>query len=52
MAPLLVVGVPAAAHAQVAVLRPVPATNCAVFPADNIWNRRVDSLPVHPDNTT
>jgi hypothetical protein len=52
MASLLVVGVPAAAHAQVAVLRPVPDTNCAVFPADNIWNTRVDSLPVHPESAT
>ncbi|HEY3022889.1 MAG TPA: hypothetical protein VGK11_04545 [Actinomycetota bacterium] len=52
MASLLVVGVPAAAHAQMAVLRPVPDTNCSVFPADNIWNTRVDSLPVHPDGAT
>jgi hypothetical protein len=52
MASLLVVGVPAAAHAQVAVLRPVPDTNCAVFPADNIWNTRVDLLPVHPESAT
>lgn len=22
--------------------------NCPVFPADNIWNARVDSLPLHP----
>ena len=21
---------------------------CPMFPADNIWNARVDSLPVHP----
>jgi hypothetical protein len=52
MASLLVVGVPAAAHAQVAVLRPVPDTNCTVFPADNIWNTRVDALPVHPESAT
>jgi hypothetical protein len=44
--------VPAAAHAQVAVLRPVPDTNCTVFPADNIWNTRVDALPVHPESAT
>ena len=48
MASLLVVGVPAAAHAQVAALGPVPDTGCTVFPADSIWNTRVDALPVHP----
>ena len=26
--------------------------NCAVFPADNIWNTRVDQLPVHPSSST
>src|SRR5262245_52928285 len=24
------------------------ATACTVFPADNVWNQRVDTLPVHP----
>ena len=24
--------------------------NCPVFPADNFWNARVDSLPVHPQS--
>jgi hypothetical protein len=52
MASLLVVGVPAAAHAQVTVLRAVPDTNCGVFPAGNIWNTRVDSMPVHPESAT
>jgi hypothetical protein len=27
----------------------VPA-ECAVFPADNIWNTRIDGLPPHPDS--
>ena len=27
---------------------PAKALNCAVFPPDNPWNQRVDSLPVHP----
>ena len=27
---------------------PAEALNCAVFPPDNPWNQRVDSLPVHP----
>ena len=48
MASLLVVGLPAAARAQVAALGPVPDTSCTVFPADNIWNTRVDALPLHP----
>lgn len=38
------VGVALAAPASAA---PVPGTSCDVFPADNIWNTRVDSLPVN-----
>lgn len=26
---------------------PPPADDCSILPADNIWNRRVDDLPVH-----
>src|SRR5262245_49732178 len=26
--------------------------NCSVFPADNIWNTRVDQLPVSPSSST
>src|SRR6266849_8730272 len=26
--------------------------NCTVFPADSIWNTRVDQLPVHPSSST
>jgi hypothetical protein len=26
--------------------------SCPVFPADNIWNTRVDQLPVHPTSST
>lgn len=26
--------------------------SCAVFPADNIWNTRIDQLPVSPSSTT
>ncbi len=25
---------------------------CAVFPADSIWNTRIDQLPVHPSSST
>ncbi|HYP20556.1 MAG TPA: hypothetical protein VEY08_10815 [Chloroflexia bacterium] len=28
--------------------RPTATGACTVFPANNIWNRRVDTLPVHP----
>jgi hypothetical protein len=27
---------------------PVPGSKCDVFPANNVWNTRVDSLPVNP----
>ena len=30
----------------------VPGTDCGVFPANNIWNTRVDSLPVHDMSDT
>jgi hypothetical protein len=26
--------------------------NCTVFPADDIWNTRIDQLPVHPSSST
>jgi hypothetical protein len=28
--------------------RPTATGACTVFPANNIWNRRVDTLPLHP----
>jgi hypothetical protein len=31
---------------------PVPGTGCEVFPASNIWNTRVDGLPVHEMSDT
>lgn len=34
--------VPTAAGAD-----PIPGSNCQVFPDSNIWNTRVDALPVH-----
>jgi hypothetical protein len=39
--------VPAAAGAD-----PIPGTNCRVFPDSNIWNTRVDTLPVHEMSDT
>ena len=29
-----------------------PLTNCPIFPASNVWNRRVDTLPVAPNSST
>lgn len=31
---------------------PPEVAGCDIFPADNIWNTRVDTLPVHPDSDT
>src|SRR6185503_4828249 len=28
------------------------APNCPVFPASNVWNKRVDALPVRADSAT
>jgi hypothetical protein len=30
----------------------VPRTGCRVFPADNVWNTRIDALPVHAMSET
>jgi len=27
---------------------PIPGTQCAVYPADNIWNTDISHMPVHP----
>jgi hypothetical protein len=29
---------------------PIPGTTCTVFPADNIWNTDISTLPVHPQS--
>ena len=32
---------------------PLPgAPNCEIFPSTNVWNKRVDSLPVAADSAT
>ncbi|HUA17969.1 MAG TPA: hypothetical protein VMB25_04435 [Bryobacteraceae bacterium] len=31
---------------------PAIGSNCTVFPADNIWNTRIDQLPVSPSSST
>src|SRR5580658_5034969 len=38
--------------AGLAAGQPPTIGNCTVFPADNIWNTRVDQLPVHPSSNT
>jgi hypothetical protein len=41
-----------AAFAAAAIAQPkVKGTSCAVFPADNAWNQRVDQLPVAGDSS-
>lgn len=44
---LVVVGAPIHASAS-----PVPTTSCTVFPADNIWNTDISSLPVNTQSAT
>ena len=41
----LAVMAPGGAYAQATI------AGCAVFPPDNVWNRRIDGLPVHPRNS-
>ena len=38
------------APAEAAAVRIPGAPSCSVFPSTNVWNKRVDSLPVHPDS--
>jgi len=45
------VGVAGAPVASGAVSRALPGTDCPVFPVDNYWNTRVDSLPVNPSSS-
>lgn len=38
---------------QTAAASPLPsASNCPIFPADNVWNKRVDTLPVAANSAT
>jgi hypothetical protein len=50
MIAIVVLSVPALAAQAIAA--PVPGTSCDVFPSTNIWNTRVDSLPVDPRSDT
>ena len=38
----------AAAFVPVLAIGAPTVSGCPVFPANNIWNARVDTLPVHP----
>src|ERR1700719_4193638 len=48
----LVILVASAAFAGPASAQAPRIGNCTVFPADNIWNTRIDQLPVHPSSST
>jgi len=48
----LVVAVVVLASPPAGAAHRVPGTGCQVFPDTNIWNTRVDSLPVHPMSDT
>jgi hypothetical protein len=45
-------GALAGALAGLAAAQPPTIGNCPVFPADNIWNTRIDQLPVSPNSST
>jgi hypothetical protein len=47
---LLVAVVPPGQPAVAAGAKPPWLAGCPVFPATNVWNRRVDKLPVHPQS--
>lgn len=50
---LALVAVVALLAPQTAAASPLPsAPNCPVFPADNVWNKPVDTLPVRTDSAT
>ena len=50
---LFVAALVAALCAAVAAATPLPgAVSCRVFPVDNAWNRRVDTLPVAGGSTS
>ena len=51
VAVVVVAGAPSAAAADPPVTVP-GAPNCPVFPATNVWNKRVDTLPVHAQSAT
>jgi hypothetical protein len=50
LAVLILVG--SAVTPSAAVAGAIPGSGCRVFPASNIWNTRIDALPVHPLSDT
>jgi hypothetical protein len=49
---LALAGASSASAMPARTLAPVPNSSCTLFPADSIWNTRVDSLPVDPASDT
>jgi hypothetical protein len=52
MAKLLIQVAALLALAGIAAAQAPTIGNCPVLPADNIWNTRIDQLPVHPSSAT
>lgn len=52
MANFLLRTVPLIALARLAAAQTPTVGNCTVLPADNIWNTRIDQLPVSPNSST
>jgi hypothetical protein len=50
--PVLAIGLTTLSGVPPAVGAPVPGTTCRVLPRNNIWNTRVDALPVNPNSDT
>jgi hypothetical protein len=48
----VVIGAAPSGAMSVRPLAVVPESHCTLFPADSIWNTRVDSLPVDPRSDT
>src|SRR5436305_11598758 len=48
LAPFLLATVLPLAEGRIANAAPVPTSACTAFPADNVWNADVSTLPVHP----
>ena len=47
---LITIGLVSCSSGGTSTLTGPSDTGCTIFPADNIWNTRVDSLPLHPNS--
>jgi len=52
IAKVLVYGAALLGLVSLAIAQAPTVGNCTVLPADNIWNTRIDQLPVHPSSST